>query len=68
MTFYPMTPKSIGFICYPGWMMYGPSLKKVDLGLLELLIGNKMLQTDLPTNQSTDRPTDMCKAICPLFF
>ena len=33
----------------------------------ELLIGNEKV-TDGQTYQPTDRPTDMCKAICPLFF
>jgi len=32
----PVTPKSIGFLCYHGWMC----LRKVGQGLLELLIGN----------------------------
>jgi len=55
LTFDPVTPKSIGFICYPG-----PNLKKVGQGVLELLIRLN--------EKVTDRPTDMCKAICPLFF
>jgi len=37
LTFYPVTPKSIGFICYLGWMC-GPSLKKVGEGVLKLVI------------------------------
>jgi len=28
LTFDPVSPKSIGFPCYPGWMC-GPSLRKV---------------------------------------
>ena len=36
LTFDPVTPKSIGFLCYQGWMC----LRKVGQGLLELLIGN----------------------------
>jgi len=32
LTFDPVTLKSIGFICYPGWMC-GPSLKKVGQGV-----------------------------------
>ena len=39
LTFDPVTPKSIGFLCYPGWMC-GPSLRRVGQGVLELLIGN----------------------------
>ena len=35
--------------------MCGQSLRKVGWGVLELLIGNQKV---------TDRPTDMCKAIC----
>ena len=46
----------------------GQSLRKVGQGVLELLIGNKKrLQTDRQTDQ-TDQPTNMCKAICPLFI
>ena len=37
LTFEPVTPKSMGFLCYPGWMC-GPSLKKVGEGFLESLI------------------------------
>ena len=48
----------IGFLCCPGWMC-GPSLRKVGQGVLELLIGNEKI---------TDGLTDMCKAICTLFF
>ena len=40
LTFDPVTPKSIGFLCYPGWM-YGPGMRKVGQGVLELLIGNR---------------------------
>ena len=57
VTFDPVTPTYVGFICYPVWMC-GPSLKKVGLGVLELLIKNEKV---------TDRPTDMWKVICPLF-
>jgi len=39
------------------------SLRKVGQGILELLIGNEKV-----TDGQTDRPTDMCKAISPLFF
>ena len=35
-----VTAKSIGFLCYPGWMC-GPSLRKVGQGVLDLLIGNE---------------------------
>ena len=41
----PVTQKSIGFICYPGWMC-GPSLKRVGQGILELLIGKDYRRTD----------------------
>ena len=59
LTFETVTPKSIGFLrCLV--QMCGPSLRKVGQGVLELLIGNERLQTD--------RLSDMCKAICPLFF
>ena len=53
VTFDPVTPRSIGFICYPEWMC-GSSLKKVGQGVLELLIGNEIgyRRTDRP-----DRPT-----------
>ena len=39
LTFDPVTPKSIEFICYPG-RMCEPSLKKVGQGIGTLLIGN----------------------------
>ena len=39
LTFDPVTPRSIGFICNPGWMC-GPGIRKVGQGVLELLIGN----------------------------
>ena len=55
LTFDLVTPKSIGFLC-----CLGPGLRKV---VLELLIGNKK-----GTDGQTDRPTDMCKAICLLSF
>jgi len=38
LTFDLVTLKSIGFLCYPGWMC-GLSLRKVGQGILELLIG-----------------------------
>jgi len=60
VTFDPVTPRSIGFICYPEWMC-GSSLKKVGQGVLELLIGNEI-------GYRQTRPTNMCKAIFPLFF
>ena len=41
--------------------MCGPSLKKVGQGVPESLIENKGYRR-------TNRLTDMCKAICPLFF
>jgi len=59
-------PVSKRFLCYPRWMC-GPSLKKVGQGVLELLIGNQKV-TDGQTDRLTHKPTDMCKAICPLFF
>ena len=37
-----MTPKSIGFLCYQGWMCE-PSLRKVGKGVLKLLIGNGLV-------------------------
>jgi len=40
VTFDPLNPRSIGFICYSGWMCR-TSLKKVGQGVLQLLIGNK---------------------------
>jgi len=52
-----VTPKSIGFLCYSGWMC-GPRLRKVGQGVLELLIGNKKV-----TDQPTDQTTEMCKAM-----
>ena len=36
---WPLTPKSIGFLYYPD-RMYGPRIRKVDEGILELLVGN----------------------------
>ena len=63
LTFNPVSPKFIGFIYFPGHMCR-PSLRKVGLGILELLIKNERLQTDRPT----DRQTEMYKSICPLFF
>jgi len=51
LTFDQVTQKSLGFLCYPGWMC-GASLKKVGQGVLQLLIGN-----DNITDGQTDRPT-----------
>ena len=42
-------------------------MRKVGQGVLELLIGNEKV-TDGLTYRQTDLQTDMCKAICPLFF
>ena len=39
LTFDPVTPKTVGFLCFQGWMC-GQSLRKVGEGILELLIGN----------------------------
>ena len=39
LTFDPVTPKSIGFLCYPEWMCR-PGMRKVGKGILKLLIGN----------------------------
>jgi len=57
LDFYPVTPQSIGFLCYPG-RICGQSLRKVGQGVLQLFIGNKKV-----TDGQTDQPTDMCKAI-----
>ena len=62
VTFDPVTPKSIGFLCCPR-QVCGPSLRKVGQGILELFIGNEKV-----IDGRTDLPTDMSKAICPLFF
>jgi len=62
LTFDPVTWKSIRFLCYTRWMC-GQTLRKVRQGVLELLIRNKKV-TDIPT----EWPTNMCKAIYPLFF
>ena len=59
LTFDPVTPVSIAFLCYLRWMC-GQSLRKVGQDVLELLIGNKKV-----TDRQTNRPS---KAICPLFF
>jgi len=53
LTFDPVTPKSMGFLCYPGWMC-GPSLKKIGECVLESLIRNKKV-TGGQTYQQTDR-------------
>ena len=50
LTFDPVTPKSIGFLCCPG-QMCGQSLREfVGRGVLELLIGNQKV-TDGQTVQ-----------------
>ena len=49
----PVTPKSIGFLCYPGWMC-GLNLSKIGKGVLELLIANEKI-TDGQTRQMTNR-------------
>ena len=49
ITFGLVTPKSIGFQCYPRWT-YVQSVKKVGQGNLRLFIGNKKV-----TDWSTDR-------------
>jgi len=55
---WPLTQwPQIGILCCPG-RMCRPRLSKVGQGLLELLMGNEKVKR-------TDRPTDMCKAICP---
>jgi len=46
LTFDIMTPVSIGFLCYPGWMC-GISLRKAGQGVLQLLIGNGFDTFDL---------------------
>jgi len=38
VTFDPVTPKSIGFLPYPGWMC-GPGIRKVGHVVLQLVIG-----------------------------
>ena len=43
LTFDTVTPKSIGFLCYPGWMC-GPSLRKIGQGVLECYRIGKCLQ------------------------
>jgi len=40
----------------------------VGQGILELLIGNEKVTDRQKTYRHTDLPTDMCKAICLLFF
>jgi len=46
LTFDPVIPKSLEFLCYPGWMC-GLSLRKVGQGVLQLLIGNVFGTFDL---------------------
>ena len=43
LTFDTVTPKSIGFLCYPGWMC-GQSLRKIGQGFLECYRIGKCLQ------------------------
>ena len=45
LTFNPVTPKWIGFLCYPGWMC-GQSLRMVGQGVVELLIGHRFCTFD----------------------
>jgi len=42
MTFDLVTPKMLGFLCYPRWMC-GPSLRKVGKDVPELLIRNEKI-------------------------
>ena len=80
LTFDPVTPISIGFIWYPGWMCW-PGMRKAGQGILYLLIGNGFGRSRWPWRLTqfssywseiksihTDRQTDMCKAICTLFL
>jgi len=39
LTFDSVIPKSLRFLCYPGWMC-GQSLKKVGLGVLKLFLAH----------------------------
>ena len=55
LTFDPVTPKLIWFICYPG-LMCGPSLRKVSQGVLDR-------KRKGYRRTETYRPTDMCKAL-----
>ena len=57
LIFDPVTPRSIGFLCYPGWMCE-PSLK-VGQDALKLLIGNKKV---------TERWTDHVQSNMPSFL
>jgi len=62
---WPLTSKSIGVIC-ESWSMYLWSFMILGPSVLELSSDNHLV--DGPTNWHTDRPTDMSKAIYPLFF
>ena len=68
LPFDSVTPKSIMFLCYPG-QMCGPSLRKIDQSILKVIDHKQKgyRGMDLQTDKK-DRQTDMCKAICPLFF
>ena len=54
LTFDQLTPKSIGFLMTDLWTKFEEGSSKRSRS------ETKRLQTD--------GPTDMCKAICPLFF
>ena len=56
-----VTWKSIGVICQ-SWSMYLWSFMILGVSILELSSGNHLV------DGRTDRPTDMCKTIYPLFF
>ena len=56
LTFDPVTPNSIGFVCYRGWMC-GPSLKNVGHSRVIDQKRKGYRQTDL--HVQTDRPTDI---------
>jgi len=53
LTFVPMTPKSIGLLCFHG-RMCGPSLRNVGQGVFDWTRKGY---------RRTDRPTYMCNAI-----
>jgi len=52
VTFDPVTPNSIGFLCCPR-QVCGPSLRKVGQGILELFIGNEKVIMDGQTYRPT---------------
>ena len=56
LTIDQMTPKSIGFLCYPGRMCGQSGTRKVGQGILEILIGNEKV-TDGRTYRQTNRLT-----------